>query len=348
MRTPFSRVALSLVVFLSFILLARGEEQATDEHAADVTDVLQWLSNNANDTMDRLSQFLSIPSVSTDPSHRTDVRRAANWLLDELSDAGLENGQLLESQLHPTVYADWLHASDTAPTVLFYAHYDVQPEDPVALWKSPPFEPTIRDGCIYARGASDDKGYLFVVLTVLRAFLKLKGKLPVNVKVIFEGEEEISSPNFSKILSDNAKLLSADVAFSADGGQRSTKIPVLLVGLRGYTALEVFLTTAKSDMHSGTFGGGVQNPIHALVQLLDTLHDSETGKILVPSYYDDVDEPSNADRDDIAVYPFPAEDSLTYHGVNTSVGEEGFNFFERFVSFPRIALFQFILMCASF
>lgn len=347
MSIPFRRVIFFGFALACIIVSIHGEEHSTDEHAADVTDVLKWLSDNANDTMSRLSQFLKIPSVSADPSRRSDVLHAANWLSDELTDAGLENVQLLESPLHPSVYADWLHAADTAPTVLLYAHFDVQPEDPVALWDSPPFEPIIRDGLIFARGVSDDKGYLYVVLTVLRAFLKTKGKLPVNVKVFFEGEEEIGSPNLPQILSNNAKLLSADVAFSADGGQRSTKIPVVLVGLRGLIALEVFLSTAETDMHSGSFGGGVQNPVHALVRLLDTLHDPTTGRILIPSYYDDVNDASKADREDIAIFPFSAEESLSHRGVNASVGEEGYSFYERFVFFPPIDLFKLIICYSS-
>lgn len=318
-------------ILANVIVLAHGSEQLDDEHSPDVTPVLEWLSDNVNDTMDRLKQFLSIPSVSADSRRNADLRRTADWLMDELTNAGLENVQLLESPLHPTVYADWLHASDEVPTVLLYAHYDVQPEDPVSLWDTPPFEPSIRDGRIYARGANDDKGYLYVVLTVLRAYLNSTGKLPVNVKVFFEGEEEIGSPNLPQILMRNAKLLSADVSFSADGGQKSEKIPVITLGTRGLTGLEVSLRTADSDMHSGSYGGGVQNPVHALVRLLDTLRDPTTGRILVPSYYDDVDEATKIDRDEIAAFPFPAEDGLSHYGVNASTGEEGFSFYERFV-----------------
>lgn len=346
LKNPSSHAShLLLLSIIVLSLLTESRSQSTvDTHTsddADLTLVTDWMTQHTNDTMRRLYEFLKIPSVSADPKRASEVRRAADWLVSDLQDAGLEHVQLLASARHPAVYADWLHASDAAPTVLLYAHYDVQPEDPVSSWTTPPFSPTVRGGRLYARGASDDKGHLYVVATALRAFLATTRHLPVNVKVFFEGEEEIGSPNLAHILRTHAHLLKADVAFSADGNQLSEKLPGLCLGLRGMVGLEVSVRTANEDLHSGSFGGGVQNPLHALVRLLDGLRDPKTGKIAVDSFYDDVYSLSQAERDDIAQFPVPASEELEAHGINETVGEHGFSFHERFVTLPLFFLYIF-------
>lgn len=342
----FSVQFFAIILFLlSTSYFSLADSQTATDHDFQLDLVQKWMTDNVNNTMERLYQLLSIPSVSAVPSRGSEVRRAADWLVTDLKTAGLENVQLLPSALHPAVYADWLHASDSAPTILIYAHYDVQPEDPISAWTSPPFTPTVRDGRLYARGASDDKGHLYVVATVLRAFLTVSRNLPVNVKILFEGEEEVGSPNLSEILKTHAKLLRADFAFSADGYQLSETMPGISVGLRGMAALEVSVRVANVDLHSGSYGGGVQNAVHALVSLLDKLRHKDSGRIAVDSFYDDVAPLSQSDRDDIAEFPFSDQVELMQYGINESVGEAGFSFYERFVYSQFI--FSFLLCMRS-
>lgn len=314
----------ALLLVIQFRSVTCAIETISTDHAE------KWLSDHADANLQSLMEFLSIPSVSSDHERAHDVRECAKWLKTDLADAGLENIEILETKGLPTVYADWLNAEDpSAPTVLIYGHYDVQPADPVDLWTTPPFEPHIRNGNLYARGASDDKGHMYVPIVAIKAYLKTGKKLPVNVKLLLEGEEEIGSPNLHDMLVKNADKFSADYAFSADGGMISPTVPSLCLVLRGAFALEISLRVAERDMHSGTFGGGVQNPIHALAHLLSTLRDIKTGKILVDGYYDEVDDLTQEERDDIARFPIPASEVLSREGVNVSVGEEGYNFYER-------------------
>eukprot|EP00178_Gracilaria_changii_P002360 TRINITY_DN134_c0_g1_i1.p1 TRINITY_DN134_c0_g1~~TRINITY_DN134_c0_g1_i1.p1 ORF type:complete len:343 (+),score=50.99 TRINITY_DN134_c0_g1_i1:58-1086(+) len=328
-RTNSAMLTILLVLFLSVESRAVADGVLS---TADLSALDAYLAQNSESALQNLTKFLEIPSVSADPSRKPDVRKAAAWLLEDLRVGGFENVQLLETKLHPSVYADWLHAPG-APTVLIYGHYDVQPEDPTDLWTNKPFDPTVVDGRLYARGATDDKGNLYVPVTVAKAFLSVRGKLPVNVKLLIEGEEEIGSPNFNELLSAHSTLLSADFAVSADGGQPLPDFPGICLGLRGSVAMQMTVKVAEADMHSGIYGGGVQNPIHALSHLLSTLHDMRTGRILVDGYYDDVEEPSIEEREDLARYPQSTRDMLGIYGVNESVGEEGFTFLERCVLF---------------
>lgn len=296
--------------------------------ASEYDAVESHLNATAEQSLSILLDFLRFPSISALPAHRADVRAAGTWLKHHLTSIGLENAQLLESPLHPSVYADWLHAPD-APTVLIYAHYDVQPVDPVELWTSKPFEPVVRDGSVFARGASDDKGNLMIPVTVIAAYLKVLGKLPVNVKVFFEGEEEIGSPNIAAILREHRDLLQADYSFSADGGQVGLDTPGLVLALRGAVALEVTVRGGEIDLHSGLFGGGVQNPLHALGHILASMRDIQSGQVLVEGFYDDVDELTDEERADIAEFPISAKDRLKKSGVKEGTGETGFSFYER-------------------
>lgn len=299
-------------------------------YSFNLTVVESWLKSNEQTHLQNLIDFVSIPSVSADPTRVADVRRCAEWLKKELIDAGLQNVRIIETPTHPTVYADWLFAKHpNAPTVLIYGHYDVQPEDPVDLWTTPPFKPSLRNGKLYGRGASDDKGPMYVPIIAIKAYLKTIGQLPVNVRLLFEGEEEVGSPHLRDTLVRYGKDFAADYAFGADGGMVSPTIPSLNLGLRGTYSMEVTVRTAKHDMHSGAFGGGVQNPIHALAQLLATLRDVESGRILVKGYYEDVDPVTEEERQIAKEYPVPVEKALHTVGANESVGEAGYSFYER-------------------
>lgn len=298
--------------------------------ASDLDAVDSYLSEHSSHAVQNLSSFLKIPSVSADPSRMHSVRQAALWLMDDLKAGGLENVQLLETKLHPAVYADWLHAAD-APTLLIYAHYDVQPEDPVDLWTYGPFEPTVVDDRIYARGATDDKGNLYVAVTAVKAMLAVHRNLPVNVKFFVEGEEEIGSPNLVDLMKEHSALLRSDYAVSADGGQVTPQIPGICLSIRGSVSLGVRVTVANADMHSGVYGGGVQNPIHALTELLSSMRDMETGRVLVNGFYDGVVDPTEEERKDIAAFPQSEKDMLGVYGVNESYGEQGFTLLERYV-----------------
>lgn len=316
---PFVKSVLLIILYSSVLA-----------NSFNLTVVESWLKSNEQIHLQNLIDFVSIPSISADPTHAADVRRCAGWLKKELIDAGLQNVRIIETAGHPTVYADWLSAKHpNAPTVLIYGHYDVQPEDPINLWTTPPFKPTVRDGKLYGRGASDDKGPMYVPIIAVKAYLKTLGQLPVNVRLLFEGEEEVGSPNLGNTLVRYGKDFAADYAFGADGGMISPTIPSLNLGLRGTYSMEVTVRTAKCDMHSGAFGGGVQNPIHALAQVLATLRDVESGRILVKGYYDDVDPVTEEERQIASEYPVPAEKALEMVGANESVGETGYSLYER-------------------
>ncbi|HEY0603745.1 MAG TPA: dipeptidase [Herpetosiphonaceae bacterium] len=285
---------------------------------------------------DELLEFLSIPSVSSLPEHAVDVAEAASWVAARLRAAGVENVQILPTGGHPVVYGDWLHAAGK-PTILIYGHFDTQPVDPIELWDSPPFTPVIRDERVYARGATDDKGNMFTPILAVEALLKSEGALPVNIKFLFEGQEEIGSPQIPAFVAAHRELLSCDLAVSSDGGQWSETEPLLLVGLRGGCGLQIDVLGAKRDLHSGEFGGAIQNPIHALVQILDSLH-SPDGKILVEGFYDDVIELTEEDRASLAAVPFDPEEYLDTLGLDDLHGEPGFTTYERTWARPTLEI----------
>jgi acetylornithine deacetylase/succinyl-diaminopimelate desuccinylase-like protein len=224
--------------------------------------------------LEELMAFLRIPSVSALPAHQQDVGRAADWLAARLRAVGTPDVRILPTAGNPVVYGHW-HVREGLPTILIYGHYDVQPVDPVALWESPPFEPALRDGCLFARGATDDKGSLYTPIAALEAVRELAGTPPVNLKFLLEGEEEIGSPNLAPFLAEHASLLQSDLAISADGSMLDADTPSLTIGSRGITAVQVDARGAGTDLHSGVYGGAVPNPIHALVALLAGLHDTD-------------------------------------------------------------------------
>lgn len=286
-----------------------------------------YLNDHRDQYLDELKDFLRIPSISSLPDHAADVQRAAEWVADRLRVAGIENVQILPTGGHPAVYGDWLHA-EGKPTILIYGHFDTQPVDPIDLWSSPPFEPVVRDGRIYARGATDDKGNMLTPILAVEAMLNSDGTLPVNLKFIFEGQEEIGSPQMPEFIAAQRELLACDLAVSSDGGQWSETEPAILLGLRGGCGIQIDVQGAKTDLHSGEYGGAIQNPIHALVRLLDTMRDPE-GKILVEGFYDDVAVLTDDDRTAIAAVPFDEQRYLSDLGLDALFGEPGFSTRER-------------------
>ena len=258
-----------------------------------IADVEAWLDHNKPRLLEELLGFIAQPSVSTDPAYAAGMRGAADILHARLTRIGLHNVQRLNAGGHDAVYASWLDAPGQ-PTILVYGHYDVQPPDPLALWETPPFEPTIRDGRIHARGASDDKSPLWIAVSAIEAWLAVTGTLPINVKLLLEGEEEIGSRSLPAIMERHRDLLTADVLVSADGGRWRPGIPTINTNSRGITALELTVRTAATDLHSGRYGGPVANAAMVLARLLATLHDAE-GRIAVPGFMDGLKRPSNAD-----------------------------------------------------
>ena len=286
-----------------------------------------YLQENQDRYLKELLEFLSIPSISSLKAHKADVEKAAEWVAARLQAAGIENVKVLPTGGHPVVYGDWLHASGK-PTVLIYGHFDTQPVDPLEMWSQPPFEPAVKQERVYARGASDDKGNMLAPILGLEAILSTERELPVNVKCFFEGQEEIGSPQLSAFISANRELLACDLVFSADGGQWDEDQPALMIGLRGLCALQIDVQAAKTDTHSGTFGGTILNPIHALARLIDSMHTPE-GKVAVEGFYDTVRPLTDMERDQIAKIPYDESDYKAKLGVPELYGEPGFSTYER-------------------
>ena len=293
-----------------------------------------YLETNQDRYLKELLEFLRLPSVSSLQAHKADVQKAAEWVAARLQTAGLENVQVLPTGGHPVVYGDWLHVPDK-PTVMIYGHFDTQPVDPLELWSQPPFEPVVEEERVYARGASDDKGNMLAPILALEAVLNSKGKLPVNVKCFFEGQEEIGSPQLPEFISANRGLLACDLIFSADGGQWDEDQPALMLALRGLCALQVDVQAARSDTHSGTFGGTIMNPIHALVHLLDSMHTPQ-GKVAVEGFYDAVRPLSDIEQARIAEIPYDESDYKAQLGVDELFGEPGYSTYERAWTRPTL------------
>jgi acetylornithine deacetylase/succinyl-diaminopimelate desuccinylase-like protein len=244
---------------------------------------LAWVDARRQDLLATFSALLSIPSISTDPAYRADVRRCAEWLVAECRRIGFDRCQAIDTAGHPVVYGEWLHAGPAAPTVLVYAHYDVQPVEPLELWETPPFEPSIRDGNLYARGAIDDKCGAFANLVAFEALLATAGGLPVNIKLMFEGEEESGSPAMAPFVRAHKELLAADLLLICDGGSLPDQ-PLIFYTARGIVDAEVRVTGPSHDLHSGLYGGVVQNPIHVVAAIIAALHDP-SGRIQLPDFY---------------------------------------------------------------
>ena len=298
--------------------------------------VQEYLSANHERILAELIEFARIPSISTQPEHYGDIEAAAGWVAAQLTEAGLSNVQIVPTSGHPVVYADWLNAPD-APTILIYGHYDVQPPDPLDKWISLPFEPQVRDGRLYARGVSDDKGPMLIPIKVAQAFFETSGALPVNVKFLIEGEEEIGSPNLENFVTENASLLTADFALSADGAMWRVDVPSMTVASRGLVGLEFSLTGAKKDLHSGRFGGAVANPLHAIAKLVASLH-TDDGRVAVEGFYDDVQELNSDGRNALAGLPFDERDFLKQVEADELFGEPGYSTLERQWTRPTLEI----------
>jgi acetylornithine deacetylase/succinyl-diaminopimelate desuccinylase-like protein len=288
---------------------------------------LTYARENRDTHLSQLQDWLRIPSISTLPEHKDDVLMAAQFAADKLSAMGFPRVDIDATPGHPIVYAEWSGLS--TPTLLIYGHFDVQPVDPLDEWTRPPFEPMVEGDNLYARGASDDKGQAFAVLAALESFLKTSGKLPVNVKVLLEGEEEVISPNLFPYLHANAKKLAADAILIADQDMLDPKVPVVMWGVRGNLYVEIEVRGPARDLHSGTFGGGVDNPFNVLARLLASLQDGKTRKVLIPGFYDKVQELTEEERALIARAPINDEVGLYLTGAPELGGEAGYPLAER-------------------
>ena len=301
----------------------------------DLDPVLARLAARHECILDELKEFAAIPSVSTDPAHAADVRQAAAWVAAKLKAAGPFTVRTFPTPGASVVYAEWLDAPGS-PTILVYGHYDVQPEDPVEKWVTPPFAPTLRDGRLYARGVSDDKGPMLIPIKVAEAFFAERSRLPVNVKFMIEGEEEIGSTHLEEFVRQKTDMLKADVVVSADGAMWRIDEPSITIGNRGLAALELTLVGPAKDLHSGRHGGGVANPLHALARLVASLHDAD-GRVAVHGFYDRVRELSPAERADIARLPFDEAAYLAQVGAGAA-GEPGYTTLERQWTRPTVEI----------
>ncbi len=276
---------------------------------------------------EELFEFLRIPSVSAREENRADTARAARWLHEQLLEIGLE-AEVAPTAGHPVVVGQWMEAGPSAPTILVYGHYDVQPPEPMEEWTTPPFEPGVRDGRIYARGATDDKGQLFLHLKALECFLATDGRLPVNLVALFEGEEEVGSPNLLPFVEERRERLTADAVVISDSNMFAPGLPSLLFSLRGLAYFEITVQGPTGDLHSGSFGGAVENPANALARILASLHD-EGGRIAIDGFYDDVVEWDQGTREALGALPFDEEEYRASLGVAALGGEKGYTPLER-------------------
>ena len=301
---------------------------------ADMNNIIDFINVNRERYLEELKALLAIPSISALPEHAADVRRCAEWCGDEMRRVGLQNVRLIETPGNPVVYGDWLGA-EGAPTILFYGHYDVQPVDPLNLWESPPFEATIRDGEIFARGSADDKGQVFMHLKAVEAHLKQSGRLPVNMKFILEGEEEVGSEHLDDFIRGHKPDLKADVVVISDSGMFARGVPSICYGLRGLVYYQIDLRGSSTDLHSGSFGGAVANPAFVLAQMIAQMKD-KSGRIRIPNFYDDVKPLQEEERKAWASLPFNEKQYRKDFGIPKLFGETGFTTLERTWARPTL------------
>jgi acetylornithine deacetylase/succinyl-diaminopimelate desuccinylase-like protein len=297
-------------------------------------DVLAYIDQNRSRFLEELAAWVRIPAISSEPAHSADMVKNAEHLMGELASLGAGRVELWPTKGHPAVFAEW-KCSSKAPTLLVYGHHDVQPVDPLDQWVTPPFEPSIRDGRMWGRGVVDDKGQVHIHVKAIEAFLKTKKMLPINLKFIVEGEEEIGSVNLDELLRTKAKDLQADFVCVSDTAMFGRGIPSLCVGLRGLMYLDVRVDGPKTDLHSGSFGGGVANPVNALARILAKLHDDD-GRVAVPGFYDNVVELTQEEREAIRGLPFNEAEWLASTGATAAVGEKGRSTLERVWARPTI------------
>ena len=294
---------------------------------------LEYTESHFDSFVDELSTFLRIPSVSTDEAHAADVRRAAEWLADHLRNLGLDGVAVMDTPGHPVVYAEKI-GIEGAPTLLVYGHYDVQPPDPMDLWTSPPFEPVVKNGQLYARGSCDDKGQLFMHVKAAEAWMKTSG-MPLNVKYIFEGEEEIGSAHLAAFLEKHRDKLAADVVMVSDTALFGSGVPSITYGLRGLAYVEVMVEACDRDLHSGVYGGAIHNPINALAAMIADLHD-ENHRVTVNGFYDNVIDLTDEERRTMASLPFNADEWVRETGAKGSITEKPYTALEGTTARPTL------------
>ena len=298
------------------------------QHITDQVDT------NRERYLEELKEFIAIESVSSQKEHDADMRRCAEWILNHLHSIGVQDVRIFETAGHPVVYAEW-NGAPGKPTVLFYGHYDVQPVDPLNLWTSPPFEATIRGDYLYARGSADDKGQVFIHFKAIEAYLKTGGSLPVNIKMIIEGEEEVGSPNLDRFVKEHKELLDADLVLISDSSMFAKGVPSVCYGLRGLAYMEIELTGPNKDLHSGSFGGSVHNPIQALSEIIASLHDKR-GKITIPGFYKDIRTLTAKERKAYKKLPWNDKKYAKDLGVARLYGEKGYSTLERLWARPTL------------
>ncbi len=297
-------------------------------------EVIKYIETNKQTYIEELKEILRIPSVSSAPEHKKDVLKCAEFLTNKLKDAGLTRTQIFPTEGHPLVYGEWLGAPGK-PTVLIYGHYDVQPEDPIELWDNPPFEPTVKNGKIYARGATDDKGQMFMHIKSVEAYFKTLGSLPLNVKFILEGEEEVGSENLDKFISQHIELLKCDTVLISDTSLYEKGVPTLTYALRGLSYFELEVVGPSRDLHSGAFGGAVANPINVLAQIISKMHD-KNGKINIPGFYKNVLKLDKKEKNNIKRLKFSEKQFAKSIGIRKLKGEKGYSTLERLWSRPTL------------
>jgi acetylornithine deacetylase/succinyl-diaminopimelate desuccinylase-like protein len=295
-------------------------------------NVLDFVHTHRDRYVTELKDYLAIPSISALPERAGDVARAAEWTAEEMRRIGLERVEVIATPGHPVVYGEWCHQAG-APTILFYGHYDVQPVDPVALWESPPFEAAVREGEIYARGAADDKGQVFMHLKAIEAHLKTTGRLPLNIKLVIEGEEEVGSTHLNRFVRDHRSRLSTDAIVISDSAMFDRGVPSICYALRGLVYCQIDLRGTSSDLHSGVFGGTVANPAFVLAQVLAQMKD-RSGRIKIPGFYDRVRPLSDEERTAWAALPFNEKKYRSDLGAPRLAGESGFTVLERLWARP--------------
>jgi acetylornithine deacetylase/succinyl-diaminopimelate desuccinylase-like protein len=297
-------------------------------------DVIAYIDAHRRRFVDELVEWVRIPSVSSDPARAADVAKNADHLAAHLETLGAGRVEIWPTAGHPAVFAEWLNAPGK-PTLLVYGHHDVQPVDPLNEWITPPFEPSLRGGRLWGRGVVDDKGQVYIHAKAIESFIKTVGNLPVNLKLIVEGEEEIGSDNLDILLRERAKDLTADFVCVSDTAMFGRGIPSLCVGLRGLAYIEVFVDGPALDLHSGSFGGGVTNPVNALAKMIATLHDDE-GRVTVEGFYEHVLPMTDAERKEYAALPFDEKEWLRSTGAPATTGEKGYTTLERIWARPTL------------
>jgi len=297
--------------------------------------LINYAKDNKENFLSDLVEILKIASVSNNPDFQKDMNECAKWIENKFNEIGLNNIKIYETEGHPIVYGDWLKAGADKPTILIYGHYDVQPTDPIELWETPPFEPTIRNNKIYARGANDDKGQIMIHIKSIETYMKTVGKLPINIKFILEGEEEIGSKHLGKFIKEHYDLLKCDYIVISDTSMYDENMPSICYGLRGITYMQIDITGPVNDLHSGSYGGGVDNPVNVLATIISKLK-NEKGKILIDGFYDDVIPISEKEHKEFNRLPFNEGKFKQELKISELYGEESYTMVERMTSRPTL------------